>query len=83
MTDEMIALAHRNANERDVANVRFLRGEIEHIPLPEASADVVISNCVINLSADKLQVLVEHSASSSRAVDSPSRMSWSRAACRR
>jgi arsenite methyltransferase len=59
MTDEMLALANRNANERDVANVRFLQGEIEHIPLPDASVDVVISNCVINLSADKPQVLRE------------------------
>jgi arsenite methyltransferase len=59
MTDEMIALANRNANERDVTNVRFLKGEIEHIPLPDASVDVVISNCVINLSADKAQVLRE------------------------
>ncbi|MCA1648503.1 MAG: arsenite methyltransferase [Chloroflexi bacterium] len=59
MTDEMIALANRNANERDVQNVRFLKGEIEHIPLPDASVDVVISNCVINLSADKPQVLRE------------------------
>ena len=59
MTDEMVALANRNANERDVANVRFLRGEIEHIPLPDASVDVIISNCVINLSADKPQVLRE------------------------
>jgi arsenite methyltransferase len=59
MTDEMLALANRNAAERDVKNVRFLTGEIEHIPLPEASVDVVISNCVINLSADKPQVLRE------------------------
>jgi ubiquinone/menaquinone biosynthesis C-methylase UbiE len=59
MTDEMLALANRNANERDVANVRFVKGEIEHIPLPDASVDVVISNCVINLSADKPQVLRE------------------------
>jgi SAM-dependent methyltransferase len=59
MTDEMLALANRNAVERDVHNVRFLNGEIEHIPLPDASVDVVISNCVINLSADKPQVLRE------------------------
>src|SRR6266853_440068 len=56
MTDEMLALATRNAAERNVENVRFLKGEIEHIPLPDASVDVVISNCVINLSADKGQV---------------------------
>jgi arsenite methyltransferase len=59
MTDEMIALANRNANERNMQNVRFLRGEIEHIPLPDASVDVVISNCVINLSTDKPRVLGE------------------------
>jgi ubiquinone/menaquinone biosynthesis C-methylase UbiE len=59
MTDEMLALAERNAAERGATNVRFLKGEIEHIPLPDASVDVVISNCVINLSADKEQVLRE------------------------
>jgi SAM-dependent methyltransferase len=59
MTDEMLALARRNAVEADVQNVRFLKGEIEHIPLPDRSVDVVISNCVINLSADKGQVLRE------------------------
>jgi SAM-dependent methyltransferase len=59
MTDEMLELARRNAAERQVENVRFLKGEIEHIPLPDASVDVVISNCVINLSADKPQVLRE------------------------
>jgi SAM-dependent methyltransferase len=59
MTDEMLALAERNAAERGVTNVRFLKGEIEHLPLPDASVDVVISNCVINLSVDKAQVLRE------------------------
>jgi arsenite methyltransferase len=59
MTDEMLALARRNAAERNVSNVSFLKGEIERIPLPDASVDVVISNCVINLSADKPQVLRE------------------------
>jgi arsenite methyltransferase len=59
MTDEMLELARRNASERRVENVRFLKGEIEHIPLPDASVDVIISNCVINLSADKPQVLRE------------------------
>jgi ubiquinone/menaquinone biosynthesis C-methylase UbiE len=59
MTDEMLALAERNAAEAGVPNVRFLKGEIEHIPLPDHSVDVVISNCVINLSADKGQVLRE------------------------
>ncbi len=59
MTDEMLALAERNAHDSGVANVRFLKGEIEHIPLPDSSVDVIISNCVINLSADKAQVLRE------------------------
>ncbi len=59
MTDEMLALAARNAAESQAKNVRFLKGEIEHIPLPDESVDVVISNCVINLSADKAQVLRE------------------------
>ncbi len=59
MTDEMLDLARRNAAERGVTNVQFLKGEIEHIPLPDSSVDVVISNCVINLSADKAQVLRE------------------------
>jgi arsenite methyltransferase len=59
MTDEMLQLAERNAAERGVANVKFLKGEIEHIPLADATVDVVISNCVINLSADKAQVLRE------------------------
>ena len=59
MTDEMLRLAQRNAAEAGLSNVRFLRGEIEHIPLPDHTVDVVISNCVINLSADKGQVLRE------------------------
>jgi SAM-dependent methyltransferase len=59
MTDEMLALAERNRQERGVANARFLKGEIEHIPLPNDSVDVIISNCVINLSGDKSQVLRE------------------------
>ena len=59
MTDEMLDLARHNAAERGVGNVEFLKGEIEHIPLPDASVDVIISNCVINLSADKAQVLRE------------------------
>jgi len=57
MTDEMLALAQRNAAEVDVTNVHFLKGMIEQIPLPASSVDVVISNCVINLSVDKLAVL--------------------------
>ena len=59
MTDEMIALARENQKKANVQNVEFLKGEIEHIPLPTNSVDVVISNCVINLSADKDQVLKE------------------------
>ena len=59
MTDEMLALARENQRKSGLANVEFLRGEIEHIPLPDKSVDVVISNCVINLSADKDQVLRE------------------------
>ncbi|MBU6366040.1 MAG: arsenite methyltransferase [Gemmatimonadetes bacterium] len=59
MTDDMLALARRNAAEAGVSNVEFLKGRIEAIPLPDASVDVIISNCVINLSADKGQVLAE------------------------
>src|SRR5580698_8029980 len=59
MTDEMLALAHENQRKAGVKNVEFLKGEIEHIPLPDNSVDVVISNCVINLSADKDRVLRE------------------------
>ncbi|HPV77230.1 MAG TPA: arsenite methyltransferase [Gemmatimonadaceae bacterium] len=59
MTDEMLALAHANQARAGVTNVEFLKGEIEHIPLPDNSVDVIISNCVINLSADKPQVLRE------------------------
>jgi arsenite methyltransferase len=59
MTDEMLALAQQNAREAAVTNVHFLKGIIEQIPLPASSVDVVISNCVINLSADKAAVLTE------------------------
>jgi arsenite methyltransferase len=59
MTDEMLALAQRNVADAGVANVHFLRGVIEQIPLPANSVDVVISNCVINLSVDKAAVLTE------------------------
>jgi arsenite methyltransferase len=59
MTDEMLALARENRKKAGVENVEFLKGEIENIPLPENSVDVVISNCVINLSADKDRVLRE------------------------
>jgi arsenite methyltransferase len=59
MTDEMLALARENARRAGAQNVEFLKGEIEAIPLPDESVDVIISNCVINLSADKRQVLRE------------------------
>jgi ubiquinone/menaquinone biosynthesis C-methylase UbiE len=59
MTDEMLALAEENKRKSGLTNVEFLRGEMEHIPLPDNSVDVIISNCVINLSADKDQVLRE------------------------
>src|SRR5277367_5311928 len=59
MTDEMLALARENQRKAGVDNVEFLKGEIENIPLPDNSVDVVISNCVINLSADKDRVLRE------------------------
>ncbi len=59
MTDEMLALAVRNARDAAVENVHFLKGVIEQIPLPAGSVDVVISNCVINLSTDKAAVLTE------------------------
>jgi len=59
MTDDMLALARENQRQAGVTNVEFLRGEIEDIPLPENSVDVIISNCVINLSADKDRVLRE------------------------
>ena len=59
MTDEMLDLARRNAAEAGAENVEFLKGHIEEIPLPDASVDVVISNCVINLSGDKQRVLDE------------------------
>ena len=59
MTDEMLALARENQKKAGVGNVEFLKGEIEHIPLPDESVDVIISNCVINLSGDKDRVLTE------------------------
>jgi SAM-dependent methyltransferase len=59
MTDEMLALARENQRKAGVTNVEFLKGEIEAIPLPDRSVDVIISNCVINLSADKDRVLRE------------------------
>ena len=57
MTDEMLALARENQTKSGLTNVEFLKGEIEHIPLPDDSVDVIISNCVINLSADKDRVI--------------------------
>ena len=59
MTDEMLALARENQRQAGVPNVEFLKGDIERIPLPDASVDVIISNCVINLAADKRRVLAE------------------------
>src|SRR5690349_8185456 len=59
MTDEMLALARENQAASGLTNVEFLKGEIEHIPLPDNSVDVIISNCVINLSADKDRVVAE------------------------
>ena len=59
MTDDMLALARENQRKAGATNVEFLKGEIEHIPLPDESVDVIISNCVINLSADKDRVLAE------------------------
>jgi len=59
MTEEMLSLARENQKKAGVENVEFLKGEIENIPLPQNSVDVVISNCVINLSADKDRVLAE------------------------
>jgi SAM-dependent methyltransferase len=59
MTDDMLALARENQARSGLTNVEFLKGEIEHIPLPDNSVDVIISNCVINLSADKSRVIAE------------------------
>jgi ubiquinone/menaquinone biosynthesis C-methylase UbiE len=59
MTDEMLTLARENQRTAGLTNVEFLKGEIEHIPLPDNSVDVIISNCVINLSADKDRVIAE------------------------
>lgn len=59
MTDEMLALARENQRKAGIGNVEFLKGEIEHIPLPDNSVDVILSNCVINLSSDKDRVLQE------------------------
>jgi ubiquinone/menaquinone biosynthesis C-methylase UbiE len=67
MTDEMLALARENQKKAGVENVEFLKGEIENIPLPDNSVDVIISNCVINLSPDKPRVFEEATGCSSRA----------------
>jgi arsenite methyltransferase len=76
MTDEMLELARVNATKAHATNVEFLKGTIEDIPLPDGSVDVVISNCVINLSVNKPKVLTEYFASSPREVESGSAM-WS------
>src|SRR6185503_13345953 len=59
MTDEMLAVARRNAEKAGASNFEFIKGDIENIPLPDASIDTIVSNCVINLSPDKDQVLHE------------------------
>src|ERR1035441_337233 len=59
MTDEMLALANENKRKAGATNVEFLKGEIENIPLPDNSVDVIISNCVVNLSGDKRRVIHE------------------------
>lgn len=59
MTDEMLALANRNRDQAGITNATFLKGTIEDVPLPDASVDVVISNCVINLAEDKRSVIQE------------------------
>ena len=78
MTEEMLALARRNATEAGASNVDFLKGRIETIPLPAGTVDVVISNCVVNLSTDKPACSPRPSASSSRAAASASPMWWPR-----
>ena len=72
MTDEMLELARANAREAGVPNVEFVKGYIEELPLPDASVDVIISNCVINLSADKQRVIREAARCSAREDASPS-----------
>ena len=85
MTDEMLALARENQRKAGVENVEFLKGEIEAIPLPDASVDVIISNCVINLSADKRKVLRRGlpRAQAGRPVRRLGRRHPRRGACRR
>ena len=77
MTDEMLALARDNQRKSGAQNVEFLKGEIENIPLPDNSVDVIISNCVINLSGDKDRVLAEAFRVLKPGGRLPSRMSWS------
>jgi SAM-dependent methyltransferase len=79
MTDEMLALAEENKRKSNLTNVEFLKGEIENIPLPDNSVDVIISNCVINLSGDKDRVLKEAFRVSNPAGVWPSPMLLSRA----
>jgi ubiquinone/menaquinone biosynthesis C-methylase UbiE len=74
MTDEMLELARANAAEAGADNVEFVKGYIEELPRPDASVDVVIPNCVINLSADKRQVLAEAAPCCGRAGGSRSPM---------
>jgi 23S rRNA G2445 N2-methylase RlmL len=73
MTDEMLALANENKRRSGIQNVEFLKGEIEDIPLPDASVDVVISNCVINLSSDKQRSYFYRHSALSRASSRHSR----------
>src|SRR5262245_10101425 len=82
MTDAMLALARENQRKADVGNVEFLKGEIEAIPLPDASVDVIISNCVINLSGDKDRVLSEEFRVLKPADGLPCRTSSCVARCR-
>jgi len=81
MTDEMLALAEENKRRSGLANVEFLRGEMERIPLPDNAVDVIISNCVINLAADRTACSRKRFACSSPAGASPSRTWWCAASC--
>ena len=83
MTDEMLALAEKNKAEAGVENVEFIKGHIEDVPLPDDHVDVVISNCVINLSTDKAKVISEALRVLKPGAGSPSRTwcSWATRAC--
>ena len=83
MTDDMLTLARENQRKAGATNVEFLKGTIEAIPLPDQSVDVIISNCVINLSADKDAVLREAFRVSNPVADSPSRTSSFAGRCQR